>query len=367
MNLKIENIGIINKADIKVDGLTVIAGENNSGKSTIGKVLFSAIKADMISLLKVRTNQAQNFETNRINGFSNQIRLVFKNNINRIENDKKLDGHIEIKLEDEVYYNIKTAYDQKLKNDVCIEFNGIDEKKYRKFKDAVIIQTPLVFDLFDTFNSISTLHSETEMLGISTKISYPYFLWDLYTKLKPQNSLPDEIELLNLLNTITSSDLLNGYIKSNQFGELIFQMKNSNLTIPMIDVSIGMKSFAILQLLIQNNMIMKDRLLIIDEPEVHLHPKWQLEYAKIIVEFVRNGISVIVTSHSPYIVEMLEVLSQKHSIESNFYIPQKIGGIVWFEELEVGELRSIYQLLSEPYEEIEEVHRSWREAVEDGD
>ncbi|MEA2018479.1 MAG: AAA family ATPase, partial [Campylobacterota bacterium] len=37
MNLKLNNIGIIKEADIKLDGLTVIAGENDSGKSTVSK------------------------------------------------------------------------------------------------------------------------------------------------------------------------------------------------------------------------------------------------------------------------------------------------------------------------------------------
>ena len=41
MKLILENIGKISKADIQLDGITVICGENNTGKSTIGKVLFS--------------------------------------------------------------------------------------------------------------------------------------------------------------------------------------------------------------------------------------------------------------------------------------------------------------------------------------
>ena len=45
MNLKLENIGIIRNADIKLNGLTVIAGENDTGKSTVGKLMFSIIKA----------------------------------------------------------------------------------------------------------------------------------------------------------------------------------------------------------------------------------------------------------------------------------------------------------------------------------
>ena len=41
MNLKIKDFGVIKNADIKVDGITVITWNNNTGKSTIGKVFFS--------------------------------------------------------------------------------------------------------------------------------------------------------------------------------------------------------------------------------------------------------------------------------------------------------------------------------------
>ena len=45
MELKIRNVNKIKSADIQLNGLTVIVGENDSGKSIIGRVLFSAIKA----------------------------------------------------------------------------------------------------------------------------------------------------------------------------------------------------------------------------------------------------------------------------------------------------------------------------------
>ncbi len=45
MKLTIENINKIQKAEIKLNGLTVIAGANSSGKSTVGKLLFSMVKS----------------------------------------------------------------------------------------------------------------------------------------------------------------------------------------------------------------------------------------------------------------------------------------------------------------------------------
>jgi predicted ATP-dependent endonuclease of OLD family len=44
MKLQLENIGIIKNATIKFNGLTVIAGENDMGKTTVAKVLFSEIR-----------------------------------------------------------------------------------------------------------------------------------------------------------------------------------------------------------------------------------------------------------------------------------------------------------------------------------
>ena len=45
MRLYLKNIGMLKEADVKLDGLTVIAGENDTGKSTVGKVIFSIVKA----------------------------------------------------------------------------------------------------------------------------------------------------------------------------------------------------------------------------------------------------------------------------------------------------------------------------------
>jgi predicted ATPase len=45
LNLTLKNVGIIKNAKIALNGLTVIAGENDTGKSTVGKLMFVIIKA----------------------------------------------------------------------------------------------------------------------------------------------------------------------------------------------------------------------------------------------------------------------------------------------------------------------------------
>lgn len=51
----------------------------------------------------------------------------------------------------------------------------------------------------------------------------------------------------------------------------------------LLDVATGVKSFAILQLLIKNGSLSDKTLLIMDEPESHLHPQWTVKYARLIV------------------------------------------------------------------------------------
>ena len=44
MKIELKNIGKIRSASVDLDGITVIAGENNTGKSTVSKALYSSYK-----------------------------------------------------------------------------------------------------------------------------------------------------------------------------------------------------------------------------------------------------------------------------------------------------------------------------------
>src|SRR5574344_565323 len=45
MQIKLKNIGMLKEAELSLNSLTLIAGENDNGKSTVGKVVFCIIKA----------------------------------------------------------------------------------------------------------------------------------------------------------------------------------------------------------------------------------------------------------------------------------------------------------------------------------
>ena len=45
MKLSLRNIAKVEQADIEINGITVIAGENNTGKSTVGRALFAVFNS----------------------------------------------------------------------------------------------------------------------------------------------------------------------------------------------------------------------------------------------------------------------------------------------------------------------------------
>ena len=59
MQIKLENIGIVKNSSIELNGLTVITGKNNSGKSTVGKTLYA--------LLDAVSNISEKYEIDRYN------------------------------------------------------------------------------------------------------------------------------------------------------------------------------------------------------------------------------------------------------------------------------------------------------------
>src|SRR5699024_11137682 len=113
----IDNIGKIELADIELNGITVIAGPNNSAKSTIGKVLYSTfnsfyqldeqIKKDKSEIiiqiiedqLKIKRDISYYLKTNR-NKIESLVNEIQKQKDTYIENQQSLkDELIELLIE----------------------------------------------------------------------------------------------------------------------------------------------------------------------------------------------------------------------------------------------------------------------------
>ena len=79
----------------------------------------------------------------------------------------------------------------------------------------------------------------------------------------------------------------------------------------------------LLQLLLKNRFLDENTLLIIDEPEAHLHPQWIIEYARVLVLLHKKlKVKFFITSHSTDMVSAIKYISEKERVGKNvsFYV-----------------------------------------------
>lgn len=67
MRLEIENIGRVEKADIAIQGITVVAGENGTGKSTVSKSLYSILEMSDNMIYKAQAQQKRSLRNAIVN------------------------------------------------------------------------------------------------------------------------------------------------------------------------------------------------------------------------------------------------------------------------------------------------------------
>lgn len=400
MKLKLHNINKIKRATIELGGLTLIAGENDSGKSTVGKVLFSMIKAlsrqsedleegkerTIFSLIeKIFFTIRKSVPIDKIDNdsfrslfypptFSEELRIFLslsgissdttKRQLRELLDYRKLfvsslqmPNHQKdiilmsleriyqscLKQQDPVktflkafekalYSEFYSKICSNLKNDSTIELDLNEEKiivsvinnsiksiqadtvLFQPFEDVTFIETPMYLQLTHLLERAGTLFYDEEGLNrFSPKI--PLHIKDLVKKLE-----------LSRYATDNDKDEYSVFINSVIHGKFLFDKKNNqflfmkddgkSLPLQPSNVASGIKSFGIIQLLLKVDELNKQKILIIDEPENHLHPKWQLFFAHLIVKLVKDKIPVVLSTHSPYFIQAIKYYSQKEEISS---------------------------------------------------
>ncbi|MBF9647425.1 AAA family ATPase, partial [Streptococcus pseudopneumoniae] len=371
MKLTIENIGNVKNAEIEINGISVIAGQNGTGKSTISRSLFSIFSANYDVIKKIsndRTKAINDFledylsdiEMNRKNnseiGIARRIvpsflyteltKIISKNllifldknysehnneslkksiieSINEFNkrnskyfvlNIKDLDLNVlseNIKeilsqsdqsifnqiltahLTDEFHNQINNIYDPltglislRIKDEqinVEVNKNRATADKLINFKtDVVYIDdaAAIVENLFSTkfLNKFSTKFLNEFLNKIDLKLDHNAHLME---QLRDERNntytlrakITDRLNLVfNEINHILKTDIVNSS-----------EDEEDEKKLNIINYSSGMKTFYLIKSLLENGVIRENGTLILDEPEVHLHPEWQLKFAEIIV------------------------------------------------------------------------------------
>lgn len=403
MQLKIQNIGKIKDADITIDGITVIAGENNTGKSTVGKVLFSIFNSfynidEQVRQYRYDTVEhiidMQFFDKGRMSGpdsreFAKHIVDAVPHNATdslQVFEGASDDGHIpplEVETLDRIKEVLRVSNDDIFKavlsKKLAVEFQGqvnniftdepgtvslmikgkwlnveIREEKVTGIDDKISLKTESIY-IDDPFviDSISTRYS-----FISSSLSNH----QQHLKLKISRKSKDE----NVISEILTENKLSSIFKQlNQVcaGEFVqkgrggfgYRQNESEKILDIKNLSTGLKAFAILKILLMNGTIGYNGALILDEPEIHLHPEWQLIFAELIVLMQKEfNLHILLNTHSPYFLNAIEVYSAKHGISDKckYYLAENQESTASIRDVSQC-IEEIYAKLARPLQTLE--------------
>ena len=173
--------------------------------------------------------------------------------------------------------------------------------------DVTFIETPLYLEELRTSNS-----------------SYAEDLLNKKNVIKKQFNETYNAEILKEFDVIFKNSK---FVYSNSNRLIKYKVNTNSNELMIHNIASGSKSFGLIYLLLKAGVITKDSLLVLDEPENHLHPAWQIKYAEILCKMVADGYYVLITSHSPYFIQALKVYATKYGIIDNktdFYFAEKL-------------------------------------------
>lgn len=406
MRLIISEIGKINKADITVDGITVITGENNSAKSTVGKTLFSLfnsmrdirnkvveVRADRI--IKQVGNELES-ELNKkgdraISRFSlirmlnaaigDDIRMILDEQSDErikyiVSNDLKNHlSEIGILMDDDgenricsIIDEVKGVTDDSLMKELTKNyfdgvFAGQIHNVYSEEQPAdaeIIIKEQSVRVQFDTNNICTSIERGLDIEHEAFYIDDPFVVdWISYIPIRwaPEGCSYMQRHLINKMNvwrgeedvieTVTAKEKLQevyGLLEKTIDGQIVRNNDNLSLrerdgggkAVRIANISTGTKSFVLIKLLLERGIIKKKDVVILDEPEIHLHAEWQRVYAEIIVLLQKYfDLTVLLTTHSSQFARAIETFAILHGVKErcNFYQAENEEGVVCFQDV----------------------------------
>lgn len=377
-NFKIENYHAIGHADIDIDGITVIAGGNGCGKSTLSRWMYYIIQTitkynqylfanfckDTVITLDPLSSIAKSLDFSDTEGYTDIIAkasslisiatdgdvenvtlyyhksietfckllekyLAEETDINNKKRILKILGLESeelplVKLKQSKFANFEESlhkyYELRTKKDINLIWNNITNIYREKDSHPTEIQFS-EDDVQMLKDKVGTLFGLTNALYIDTPIiSSMENPKKYYWRELKHNMLytKDDFELSGKAQKLIKAigSMIDGsFVEDNTFGtELIFKAK-SGVQVKLDKVASGFKTFAYMQRLIENGWLDNKTLLEIDEPETNLHPQWIVEFAHLLVMVNKElGTKIMIASHNPDMVSAIRYISEKEGI-----------------------------------------------------
>ena len=264
-------------------------------------IILQDIKNTVEEILKITKNPKKII----INSIDKNLNINFKKNFeitsfSSILNMDSKNPKLLLDIENIGKIQIDSDFEQ-------LEFSFFRDgiKRIQQLSNVIYIDSPVYTKLMKLLSRkipLSDLLDDDRFLK-----DYPLYIDKFYTFL--EKKYIDKPEFFELSKKIQK--IINGKLEIDNNKNINFIYKNKNIPISL--TAMGVTNIGIIDMLIRNNSINKGSFLIIDEPEVHLHPEWQVEFVNILYDIAKAGANVIITSHSIDIVKAVELLSKNDS------------------------------------------------------
>lgn len=409
MKLRFSNVGRFSKpTEIELNGITVVAGRNGLGKSTISKLLFCIFDSfyhldDQISAERTRTLvriisgyarwDSQSVDGRGLESLAQKIVDQYNDSFG-IDNVKQIlhesgyqmydvgDQQFEYLLksirdvmsvgEDEIKNNILRArfmaeFGGQIKNvNKGAEGSAINLMIRDKKISITINGEPRIDSGFSLVKNIVYIDdlSVIDNFRFSLRRGYSHDL-NFRQKMFSVNHEKDSI-----IGDIISSEKFKRIIekmtmlgignleRNSESNDVVYVEDDLDQAIRLENISAGTKVFLAIKQLIQNGYIEENGMMVLDEPEVHLHPEWQQVLAEMIVLMQKElNLNVMVSSHSADFILFIEYYSKIHGIEDkcNYYYLEEDEQPGATKIMEVtDDKESIYKALGHPFVRISE-------------
>lgn len=455
MEVRLNNIGIISESTIEIDGLTVVTGHNNSGKTTVGKVLYAIISAveDLhVHALADKTEYAlprirliiwqflNNFDRNKktlenqrssILSLLHGNSLIIKNIDDLLElTDKIIEEIQQISYEDlyEMAEDVPERERLQEKEEQFLEkrknvIDGLNKLRLLLGSDPALVEyanTKITKFLNLEFNEqilpVSAKNTVGEVLvrDSAERLYYNFRIKDNRIEPNERGFFESPFERVVFLDDVAVLDSMAEFTKAkdipfignssfdesiniqthyqhllkklkrepdNVFEEIVnaqsakevlgkinaifpdevvqvngkYVCSNSKLDIR--NLAAGSKMFAIIKMLLEKGELDHHTLLLLDEPEAHLHPEWQNYFAEVIVLLIKYlKVTVLLTTHSPNFLMAIEMFSKKYGLwdQTNIYSTEhrEDSGMVQYQNVKAC-MQKAYTKLANPLFEIQ--------------
>ena len=173
----------------------------------------------------------------------------------------------------------------------------------QSFPKAFYLESQLYWKLKNPLESIKLDSSSSSWRSLS---GVPSYFYDVVVALRRQRVDHPFAEIHKGLH-----NAIGGKIVLSETGDLEFQTNGGSF--PLSLTSAGVANMGMLALLIERGALEPGSFLFINEPEANLHPAWQVEMAEFLFELARQGVHVVISTHSMTILKWLEVHLKKKS------------------------------------------------------